>query len=160
MANGGVIAQTRCASDAERKTYVTPWGMTVTVHKAVRRRFRLACKRADKYARFRPLRIDSYVCRMIRGVSSLSWHGKAAAWDFFATAPGVPPPGGVWTPDDTYGPRFAKCFTDLGFTWGAKWDREDDPHMEWRPPVVPPLTLRERVTTYRLARRRARRADA
>lgn len=150
----GQINQAHCATLAERVLVKTPWGISVWVHKSVKRRFLLACKRADRFARFTPHRIDSYACRSIRGSDALSWHAKAAAWDFFATEPGVPPPGGVWTPDNTYGESFARCFEDLGFTWGARWTREDDPHMEWRPAYVPSLTLAERVRTFKAAQQR------
>lgn len=78
-----------------------------------------------------PQRIDSYNCRQIRGSSSWSRHAYAAAWDFFATGPTEPPPGGVWKPDNTVPPWFAHHFKKRGFTWGAEWSRADWPHLEW-----------------------------
>jgi len=78
-----------------------------------------------------PKRIDSYNCRTIRDSTSYSRHAYAAAWDFFATPPGVVPPGGVWEPDNPVPAWFAREFTKRGFTWGAKWARADIPHIEW-----------------------------
>lgn len=134
--------------EGTRTTYKTPWGMTVSVNKAVLKRFRLACKRAERCG-WDPKRIDSYACRNIRGSDSWSRHSYAAAWDFFYTGPGVPPPGGVWKPENTFGNRFALCFTDLGFTWGSQWARQDWPHVEWSGSTVPTLTGGERLSTYR-----------
>lgn len=136
---------TNC-DDSRRTTYKTPWGITVSVNKAVKARFKLACKRAEECG-WNPARIDSYACRSIRGSSSWSRHAFACAWDFFYTGPGVPPPGGVWQPDNTFRHRFAACFTDLGFTWGSQWARPDFPHVEWSSSYVPKLTVRERLST-------------
>ena len=136
-------------------SYKTPWGITVTVNKAVLGRFKLACMRAHKYANWKPKRIDSYNCRQIRGSSSWSRHAYACAWDFFATGPSVPPPGGVWKPTNTFRENFGKCFTDLGFTWGAQWARADWPHIEWSGSTVPEVTRSERERTLRLAKQRA-----
>lgn len=136
-------------------TVTTPWGVRCTVNKAVKTRFLLACKRADRYSGWNPKRIDSYVCRPIRGSSSWSRHAYGAAWDFFKTPPGVVPPGGVWDPDNTFKNNFAMCFKDLGFTWGGDWrSRPDTPHIEWSGSIVPPLTMRERHRTRRAARKR------
>ncbi|MDQ3914363.1 MAG: M15 family metallopeptidase [Actinomycetota bacterium] len=130
----------------------------VTCHSALRPRLQLALKRARNFSAFgrkdRVNRIDSFNCRVIAGTSTLSNHGRGAAWDIFATDPGVPPPGGVFQPDDTFGRDFAACFTDLGFRWGGEFDRPDDPHMEWPGEFVPPLTMRERARTRRLAKER------
>jgi hypothetical protein len=164
----GFIAQDRCATPAELVTITTPFtyasgpykGQRIrcTVHKSLERRTTIAMRRAARYSDFgrkdKVERIDSFVCRAIRGATSLSNHGKGAALDIFATGPTVPPPGGVWEPDTTYGKNFARCFTDLGFTWGRQWDRRDDPHLEWSSNHVPPLTLEERIRTRRLARKR------
>lgn len=133
--------------------YVTPWGDAVMVNKAVLNRFVLACKRAERCG-WNPKRIDSYACRSIRGSTSYSRHAFACAWDFFYTSEGIPPPGGVWEPVDTFGNRFALCFTDLGFTWGGKWARRDAPHVEWSGSTVPTLTLAERVRTWKLYKAR------
>lgn len=127
-------------------TYRTPWGITVTVNKAVKRRFVVACKRAHK-AKWDPKRIDSYNCRTIRGSTAYSRHASGCAWDFFYTGPGVPPPGGVWKPTDTFRYNFALCFTDLGFTWGSEWQRQDWPHIEWSGSTVPKLSMSEWLAT-------------
>lgn len=135
-------------------SWKTPWGVTVTVNKAVLRRFKLACRRA-KRAKWNPKRIDSYVCREIRESTSMSRHAYACAWDFFYTGPGVPPPGGVWKPTNTFHNKFALCFTDLGFTWGSEWARQDWPHIEWSGSSVPRLTIRERARTFKLFAQRS-----
>lgn len=157
----GRIDQNRCATESELVTIDTPWYVNsgryagtrirVRCHRALKSRLKFAFKLASKFSKFgggtgreRVERIDSYNCRPIRGSETLSWHGKGAALDIFATPPEVPPPGGVWTPDNTYGKAFARCFTDLGFTWGANWTREDRPHIQWTPSIVPPLTWEER----------------
>lgn len=126
----------------------TPWGIKVAVNRAVLRRFKLACRRAYNLG-WDPKRIDSYNCRAIRGSSSWSRHAYACAWDWFYTGPGIPPPGGVWKPTDTFGHRFATCFTDLGFTWGSEWARADWPHIEWSGSTVPDLTFAERARTWK-----------
>lgn len=162
----GLIATERCAQPHELTRFETPWEtskgvpIVVTVHKSLIGRFRLACHRAARYSgagRADQIdRIDSFNCRSIRGSSTISNHGRGAAFDFFTTDPGVPPPGGVWTPDNTFGENFARCFTDLGFTWGRQWDRRDDPHLEWRAGIVHELTDEDRERTLRLARNRFR----
>ena len=162
----GYIAQDRCAYPSELVKVKTPFTyhgapIYVTCHKSVKARFRLACRRAKRYSDFgkkdKVERIDSFVCRAIRGSSTISNHGKGKAWDIFATGPTVPPPGGVWKPDTTFGKDFAYCFTDLGFTWGSEWQRQDWPHLEWSGGYVPPLTLKERVRTRKLAIERYKR---
>lgn len=152
----GYIAPDRCATADELRTFVSPWGIPVRCHKSVKRRLQLAMKRAHKFSDWKPKRIDSFVCRPIRGSSLISNHGRGAAWDLFSTGPGVPPPGGVWHPTDTFGAPFAFCFTDLGFTWGREWDRQDFPHLEWSGSYVPPIGRRERIRTWNLARDRYR----
>lgn len=131
----------------------TPWRhngvpIRVTINQALVARFRLACRRAVKLE-WKPRRIDSFNCRQIRGSTSWSRHAFASAWDFFRTGPSVPPPGGVWQPNDTFGEKFALVFEDLGFTWGGRWARGDFPHIEWSGNAVPALTLKERRSTYK-----------
>lgn len=164
----GPVAPSRCAQAHELVRVETPFKyrgqpIYVTCHKAVKRRFLLACKRAKKFSKFgendKVERIDSFVCRPIRGSTVISNHGKGKAWDIFATAPGVPPPGGVWKPDDTFGSDFADCFTDLGFTWGSQWQRQDWPHIEFSGNYVPRLTTSERVRTWKLARDRYKKGE-
>lgn len=121
------------------RTVETPWGIRVPVHEKIVGVFSEACRRAGRVA-WNPRRIDSFNPRPIRGSSVWSIHSWALAFDFFATPPGVPPPGGVWTPANGVPAEFAKCFTDLGFTWGATFTRCDVPHIEWadRPPTTIP----------------------
>lgn len=126
-------------------TVLTPWGLKARCHKAVLGVFVDACNEASKTSRWVPRRIDSFAHRNVRGSSSVSLHSWALAWDFFATDPGVVPPGGVWKPDDTVAVDFARCFTDQGFTWGATFTRQDWPHIEWAGalPVVSAPTSQE-----------------
>lgn len=113
-------------------TIVTPWGMKVVAHRLIAALFLEACREAyEEVPWWRPKRIDSYANRPIRGSSSPSMHAYALAWDFFITGPNVPPPGGVWTPDNPVPPEFAECFTRRGFRWGAQFSRVDLPHIEW-----------------------------
>lgn len=127
-------------------TYRTPWGMTVSVHRDVLDRFRQACENAASRSTWRPRRIDSYNKRAIRGrPGEWSYHSWALAWDFFSSAPGVAPPGGVWAatsaPDSTFRAEFAK----LGFALGADFrTRPDYPHIEWA--SAPPPSPSARVT--------------
>ena len=81
-----------------------------------------------------PQRIDSYNPRKIRGSTNWSLHSWGLAFDFFATPPGVPPPGGVWKPHDHVTHEFAEAFEMHGFSWGRHWEREDWPHIEWAGP--------------------------
>lgn len=164
----GYIAPDRCARQDELVVVETPFvyrgqPIRVTCHKAVKRRFLVACHRAKKYSQFgvrdRVERMDSYNCRSIRGSTTISNHGKGKAWDIFATGPTVPPPGGVWKPDDTFGKQFARCFSDLGFTWGSQWQRADWPHIEWSGNYVPKLTTKERLRTLQLARDRYKKGN-
>ena len=121
---------------SNQETYETPWGITVTVHKVIKDQFAAGCEAADKASKWKPKRIDSYAKRRIRGGSGWSLHSWPLAWDIFATGPNVPPPGGVWDPDNGVPEDFGKAFEDLGFTWGKRWDRVDVPHIEWAD--VPP----------------------
>ena len=134
--------------DASRLTsYTTPWGLTVTVNKAVERRFREACNKAFNKSKWRrrtgrkgwvPKRIDSYNCRQIRGSSSWSRHAYGAAWDFFDRP--WPEPVDVWGNDNSPPEWFANCFKQYGFTWGGDWQsRPDFPHLEWSGSSVPSL---------------------
>ena len=134
-------------------TVTTPWGIRCRVHKLVLPVFEDACAHAcAEVVEWKPQRIDSYACRDVRGSTAKSLHAYGLAWDFFATPPNVPPPGGVWTPDNGLPTAFARCFTERGFTWGATFTRKDAPHIEWAggkpgklassPPSAPrPLTL-------------------
>lgn len=112
-------------------TYRTPWGITVSVHRLIKDRFAEACEQAALKSNWRPRRIDSLSVRQIRGGSGWSLHSWPLAWDFFATGPGVPPPGGVWTPVNGVPDDFGRAFEALGFTWGKRWNRMDVPHIEW-----------------------------
>lgn len=110
----------------------TPWGMRCQVHRLIADVFLDACQQAKAdVVEWRPKRVDHYACRTIRGASTPSLHAYGLAFDFFATAPDVPPPGGVWTPDNGVPAAFARCFTERGFTWGATFTRKDVPHIEW-----------------------------
>lgn len=113
-------------------TVRTPWGMDAVCHRLVADRFMVACDEAAIRSPWRPLRIDSFAYRPIRNSLSTSLHSWALAWDFFSTPPEVPPPGGVWHPNDAVPPDFAAAFTGRGFTWGATFSRRADyPHIEW-----------------------------
>lgn len=125
---------------SNHRTYLTPWGIRVPVHFLVLPRFAAACDLAKRASSWRPLRIDGYNCRTIRGSDEYSIHAWAMAWDFFATPPGVPPPGGVWTPDNAVRPEFAAAFERYGFTWGATFGRRDVPHIEWAGGRPDPIT--------------------
>lgn len=140
-------------STANLTTVTTPWGIRVRIHRLLVPVFLDACQHAAaEVVEWRPARIDSFACRPIRGTSSTySLHSYGLAFDFFVTGPNVPPPGGVWTPDNGLPPPFARCFTERGFTWGAQFARKDVPHIEWadgrpstwpvpqRPPSAPTL---------------------
>lgn len=108
----------------------TPWNIRAQCHFRVRDLFNEACAEASFHT-WNPGRIDSFAMRAIRAAASMSLHSWALAWDFFATGPGVVPPGGVWTPINGVPASFANCFTRRGFTWGATWTRKDVPHIEW-----------------------------
>lgn len=111
-----------------------PWGMRVQCHRVVENVLITAANEAARSTKWRPLRADSFACRKTRGASSWSLHAFGLAWDFFATPPGMAPPGGVWTPDNGVPAGFAQPFEDRGFTWGAKFSRVDVPHIEWAGP--------------------------
>lgn len=132
----------------ERTRVLTPWGDHAWVHDLLVPRFTEACARASRES-WDPRRIDSYACRNIRGSTNQSLHAWALAWDFFRTDEGVPPPGGVWKPDATFGEDFARHFVHLGFRWGRWFTREDWPHIEWpwgKPgPFVSTITPEEAV---------------
>lgn len=123
----------------------TPWqGDRVRIHHLLAPLFLEACVAAfrDDHAGFAPRRIDSYACRNVRGSTSPSLHSWALAVDLFATDEGVPPPGGVWCPDDTVTPGFARHFTQRGFRWGRWFSRQDWPHLEFPgPPPGPSSTI-------------------
>ena len=103
----------------------------VSVHKLLFPRFKFACDEAFATVRWAPRRVDSYNCRNVRGSSSTSLHSYGLAWDFFATDDHVPPPGGVWKPENTVPYEFAYCFIRQGFKWGRYFNRQDWPHIEW-----------------------------
>lgn len=114
-----------------RSVVTLPWGMRAQVHDAAKDVFLTACAAADKASPWKPKRVDSFAVRQVRGSTTTSLHSYALAWDIFATGPTVPPPGGVWTPDNGVPAAFAAEFVSRGFTWGATWDRQDVPHIEW-----------------------------
>lgn len=116
-------------------TVLTPWGLRVRCHRLVLNPFIDACNEASKVSRWVPQRIDSYAHRTVRGSRSTSLHSWGLAWDFFATEPGVVPPGGVWKPANTVTVDFARPFINRGFTWGATFSRQDWPHIEWAGPL-------------------------
>lgn len=120
----------------DKVTITTPWGIKVACHRLIVDVFLDACQEAHDTVTWQPRRIDSYNPRPIRGTENdddpqWSLHAWALAFDFFATPPGIPPPGGVWTPDDAVPATFAACFTRRGFRWGATFKRRDVPHIEW-----------------------------
>lgn len=128
-------------STANYNPYRTPWGLTVTVNKAVAPRFRAACDEAANHP-WKPKRIDSYVCRQIRGSSSWSRHAYAAAFDFFDRP--YPEPVDVWGTGNSPPASFAAIFKKYGFSWGGDWSgRSDYPHIEWASSTVPPLAERK-----------------
>lgn len=124
-------AQFGAPGNVDRIVVTTPWGVRTQVHRKIAPLFLEACAEAHRSCGWRPQRVDGYNYRVVRGSSSPSLHGWALAWDFFATGPNVPPPGGVWTPANGVPADFARCFTKRGFTWGAVWTRKDVPHIEW-----------------------------
>lgn len=129
-----------CAPQNHR-IHLTPWGIRTTVHFLVLPRFAAACELAKRTSQWAPLRIDGFVCRNIRDSDEWSIHSWAMAWDFFATPPDVPPPGGVWTPHNGVPPSFAAAFERFGFSWGANFTRQDVPHIEWAAGRPDPLTI-------------------
>lgn len=133
----------------DKVTVSTPWAVRCTVHRKIAPVFLAACHEAAQVTTWRPRRVEGYNHRVIAGTTSTSLHSYGLAVDFFATAPGVPPPGGVWDPDDRMPASFAACFTRRGFTWGATFSRRADyPHIEWAGPppsgpVIPPPPQQE-----------------
>jgi hypothetical protein len=117
------------------RTVRTPWGISVTVNDAVESRFSRACRLANERSSWRPRRIDSYAVRPVRGSSDWSLHAFGLAWDFFSSAPGVPPPGGVWAETSAPDAAFRQAFYEVGFHLGANFTtRKDYPHIEWASP--------------------------
>ena len=112
----------------------------VLCHPLLADHFVATCRAAASVSRWVPQRIDSYNPRPIRGVDlpdgwklgdkGTSRHAWGAAFDFFATPADVPPPGGVWTPENGVPAEFAAAFEKRGWTWGARWRRKDVPHIE------------------------------
>ncbi len=123
---------------------MTPWGVPTQCHVLIAPLFTQACEAAF-HIPWDPQRIDSYNPRPIRGedgdeLDEWSLHAWCLGWDFFATPPNMPPPGGVWTPDNGVPEAFARCFTDRGFRWGGDWNRRRDvPHIEWADGLPPDL---------------------
>lgn len=132
---------------------------SVRVHPLLADHFVDTCIAANKASSYKPQRMDSHVVRAIRGSRIYSVHSWASAWDIFTTKPTVPPPGGVWTPDEHFvsgissaekriEPSFAKfveAFLEAGYWWGGFFRRTtkpsgqsrgpagmDTPHFEWR----------------------------
>jgi hypothetical protein len=127
----------------DRRTVVTPWGPKATLHVRVADHFLETCSEADAAlskagSPWRPRRVDSYNPRQIRGSDEWSMHAWALAVDIFSTPPNMPPPGGVWTPDDPPPIVFVQAFEQAGWTWGGRWRRKDEPHFEWA--NYPPTT--------------------
>lgn len=116
---------------SNHRNYLTPWGIRTVCHFLVLPRFAAACDLAKRASTWVPQRIDAYACRNIRESDDWSIHAWAMAWDFFATPPGMDPPGGVWTPDNPVPPEFAAAFGRFGFTCGRDFGRQDLPHIEW-----------------------------
>lgn len=112
----------------------------VYAHPLVADLFVDVCHEAASRSSWVPQRIDSYSPRAIRGYrlptgwrlgdKGTSRHAWAVAWDIFATPADVPPPGGVWTPENPVPADFAAPFEQAGFVWGRRWNRRDDPHIE------------------------------
>ena len=151
----------RCS--VRKVTVLNPWGDRVTVHELIAARYLEACAyaAADPFCMWEPRRTDSYACRPIRGSVMPSLHAWALAVDKFATAEGVAPPGGVWTPDNPMPPEFARHFIRLGFRWGAFFTRRDVPHLEWADeppgpgsttPLTPPFGRRAATSAGRSTR--------
>lgn len=125
------------------------WGQRVRAHRLVASQLVRTCQLAHEVLLHRgmghqvPLRVDSYACRPIRTGpeaelrAGWSLHAYGLAWDLFRTPPGVPPPGGVWTPAAKLPQPLIEVFELAGFTWGGRWTRRDEPHFEWAAP--PPL---------------------
>lgn len=123
-------------------TYTTPWGLRVTINKAILPRFKAACEDAAKNNAWVPRRIDSYNCRQIRGSTSWSRHAYAVAFDFFDKP--YPQPVDVWGSTNSPPGSFAVIFEKYGFTWGGRWtSRPDFPHIEWSDADVPPYETKE-----------------
>lgn len=121
------------------ETVTTPWGVRCTVHKLVKARFLAACGEAHRTVKWVPRRIDSYVCRTIRGSNTVSIHSWALAWDFFDTPPGAQPD--VWGPLNAPSPEFRAVFKRWGFYCGADYEgRKDYPHIEWASGMPDPVT--------------------
>lgn len=116
---------------------VSLWGNRVIAHPAVAHLLVVTAEEAHRALNrvgaqhTVPRRMDSYNCRAIAGSASPSLHSWALAWDIFRTAPGIPPPGGVYTPDAALHPVFVQVFEAAGFTWGGRFRRPDQPHFEW-----------------------------
>lgn len=120
-----------------RRVTAEVWGQRVQVHHLIHNHFVRTCIAAHHALNLAgkghlyPKRVDSFVCRRIAGSSSWSLHAYGLAWDMFLTPPGVPPPGGVWTPDHELPHEFVRAFIAAGFTWGGTWTRRDTPHFQW-----------------------------
>jgi hypothetical protein len=126
----------RC--EIRKVTVKNPWGDRVVLHELVAPVYLEACAAAaaDPFCTWSPRRTDSFACRNVRGSSSPSLHSWALAVDCFATDENVPPPGGVWKPENTVPAEFARHFIRRGFRWGRFFTRQDWPHLEW--PEEPP----------------------
>lgn len=138
----------------QRSSYLTAelFGLDVVVHRLVHAHLIAAMRLAHRELlrndamHAAPLRIDSYNCRRIAGSQSWSLHARGLAWDVFRTPPGVPPPGGVYTPHDALHPAFVYALERAGFTWGGRWRRPDRPHFEWSS-APPPAALTSALDT-------------
>ena len=122
---------------------ITPWHrpsstgpkpITVYCHKRIAKTFLNACEEANAVCKWKPLRIDSYANRPIRGsTTSYSQHAFGLAFDFFNRP--WPAIVDVWGAKNAPTPQFRAIFEKHGFTCGANWTRRPDyPHIEWRGP--------------------------
>jgi hypothetical protein len=116
----------------------------VLAHPLIADEFVAACDDAARVCPgWAPGRIDSLSVRAVRGKEegwtpggpNTSNHSWGLAFDFFATAAGVSPPGGVWTPHNGVPEEFARAFEARGWVWGGRWtQRTDTPHIEFTQP--------------------------
>lgn len=128
-------------------SYQTPWGRRVLVHRLLKHRFDAACRAAQLASDWWPQRIDDFPPRdnsglrrrRIRDGDSWSLHSYGLAFDFFDRP--FPEAVDVWGPANAPDEAFGQAFEEYGFTWGARWKRQDWPHIEWAGP--PPNGHRE-----------------
>jgi hypothetical protein len=119
--------------DRQRATTIgTVFGIPVTINLLIIEQFKAAALEAMKVSKWRPRRIDSYNVRPVRGSDDWSLHSFGLAFDFFSSAPGVHPPGGVWAETSAPDKAFRDAFKRHGFHLGSDFSRRKDyPHIEW-----------------------------